>query len=178
MIGAVKAYAWQLAALGLAGLLLWQTLRLADAEVDAAHAHADLQTERAAADRTAREQSEHLRGLEGTHREELNTSRAQGAADLAGARADADAALAARDRLRNDLAAFITAHRQAAQNRAAAGSCPADTGALDLLAELQRSADDRAGALAAIADDARARGKGCEREHDSARKMIDAARSE
>lgn len=178
MIGAIKGYAWQLAALGLAGLLLWQTLRLAGAEVEAAQAHADLQTERAAADRSAREQSERLRQLEGTHREELNTSRVQGAADLAGARADADAALAARDRLRSDLAAFIVAHRQAAQDRAASGSCQADSNALDLLAELQRSADDRAGALAAIADDARARGMGCEREHDSARKMIDATRSE
>ncbi|UZV40214.1 hypothetical protein Acica_09 [Acidovorax phage Acica] len=93
----IKAYAWQIAALGLAGLLLWQTLRLADAEVDAARAHANLQTERAAADRAAREHSERIRELEGAHRAELTTSRAQGVAELASARADAGAAIAARD---------------------------------------------------------------------------------
>ncbi|WP_092955814.1 DUF2514 family protein [Paracidovorax konjaci] len=178
MIAQIKAYAWQIAALGLAGLLLWQTLRLANAEVDAARAHADLQTERAAADRAALEKSERIRELEGANRAELNTSRAQGAAELASARADAGAAIAARDRMRSDLAAFIVAHRQAAQDRAASGSRQADGNALDLLADMLRRADDRAGELAAVADDARARGKGCEREHDSARKMIDAARSE
>lgn len=38
MIARIKAYGWQALALGLAGLLLWQTLRLAGAEVSEARA--------------------------------------------------------------------------------------------------------------------------------------------
>ena len=38
MIARIKAYGWQLLALALAGMLLWQTLRLAGAEVAAAKA--------------------------------------------------------------------------------------------------------------------------------------------
>jgi len=91
--------------------------------------------------------------------------------------ADADAARAAAGRLRGDLAGYITAHRSAAQARAAAGQCAPDTSALDLLAELQRRADERAGELARIADDARARGLSCERAYESGREMMLAAKN-
>ncbi len=69
--------------------------------------------------------------------------------------------------LRSDLAAYITQHRARAQAAAAAGQCPPDPSPLDLLADLQRRADERAGELAAVADDARARGAGCERSYDA-----------
>jgi transposase InsO family protein len=59
--------------------------------------------------------------------------------------------------------------------RAAAEQCAPDTGALNLLAELQRRADSRAGALARIADDARRRGSACERAYDSSQAMSQAA---
>jgi hypothetical protein len=55
---------------------------------------------------------------------------------------------------------------------AAAGQCAPDTAALDLLAELQRRADERAGELARIADDARSRGEACERTHEAAISLI------
>ena len=64
----------------------------------------------------------------------------------------------------------------AAVARAAAGQCTPDTGPLDLLADLQRRADDRAGELARIADDARTRGAECASRYDNARALIEAAR--
>ncbi|WP_128422755.1 DUF2514 family protein, partial [Delftia tsuruhatensis] len=42
------------------------------------------------------------------------------------------------------------------------------------LAELQRRADERAGELARIADDARGRGSACERAYDAVSAMIQA----
>ena len=77
--------------------------------------------------------------------------------------------------MRRDLADYLTQHRAAALARAAAGQCTPDPAPIDLLAELQRRADDRAGELAHIADDARVRGLACERAYDSARTMIEAA---
>ena len=49
----LKAYAWQLLALALAGVLLWQTLRLAGAEVAEAKAQQALSTHIATQDRQA-----------------------------------------------------------------------------------------------------------------------------
>lgn len=111
MMAQFKAYAWQLLALVLAALLLWQSighllaLRVAD------KARVDLVSERAAAAAAAAEISERYRKLEGTYRENLDTiTRESGQAQ----------ARAAADRLRGDLADYITAHRAAANARAAA----------------------------------------------------------
>lgn len=175
MMAQLKAYAWQLLALLLAALLLWQSighllaLRVAD------KARADLATERAAAAAAAAETSERYRKLEGTYRENLDSITRDAHQAQARDAADAAAARAAAGRLRGDLADYITAHLAAANARAAAGQCAPDTDALDLLAELQRRADDRAGELAHIADDARARGGACERSYDTGREMMGAA---
>lgn len=177
-MNSIKAYAWQIAALALAALLLMQTLRLADAHHGKAQAVATLSTERAANERAARVLSERYRELEGTHRDEIAKIGAAASAALAAADADAGRARVVADGLQRDLAAYITAHRAAAQARAAAGQCTPDTGPADLLAELQRRADDRAGELAHIADTARARGLACERAYDSARAMIGAANAQ
>ncbi len=163
----LQTHAWQLLALLLAALLVWQSLARLGAERDAAQARTDLATGRQAAATAALHASERYRQREGAYRERLDFLARDSDLALARAAADADAARAAAGRLRGDLADYITAHRAAAQARAAAGQCAPDTGALDLLAELQRRADERAGALARIADDARHRGSACERAYDA-----------
>lgn len=179
MLTTLRANAWKYtaiaAALGLSALLLVQTLRLSDAEKEALQATTTMATERATHERAAREQSERYRTLEGTHREQIakidtNAQAALAAADAGRVRADV-----ARNRLQHDLATYLTQHRETAKARAAASQCATDTSPADLLADLQRRADDRAGELAAIADTARARGLACERSYDSARTMREAA---
>ncbi|WP_141831177.1 DUF2514 family protein [Delftia sp. HK171] len=170
----LQAHAWQLLALLLAALLAWQAMARLGAERDAAQARAELASEREASATAALKASEKYRTLEDKHRDELHNIDAQAKQDLARSVADADAARAAAGRLRGDLADYITAHRAAANARATAGQCTPDAGALDLLAELQRRADERAGALARIADDARHRGSACERAYDAGSAMIGA----
>ncbi|MBK0115696.1 MULTISPECIES: DUF2514 family protein [unclassified Delftia] len=169
MLALFKSRAWQLLALVLAALLLWQSIGHLLALRAADKARADLATERATAAAAAAETSERYRKLEGTYRENLDTITRESGKAQARAVADADAARAAAGRLRGDLADYLTAHRAAANARAAAGQCAAETSPLDLLAELQRRADERAGELARIADDARVRGGFCEHAHDAAR---------
>ena len=177
---ALRANAWKYAAialgLGLGFALVMQTLRLAEAQLETAHTEATLQTERATAARMAFKTSEHYRTLEGKHRDEIAQNDTDAQAALAAADAGRARAVAARNRLQRDLADYLTQHRAAAQARAAAGQCTPDTRPAELLADLQRRADDRAGELAHIADTARARGLACERAYDSASAMIEAAR--
>ena len=162
-------------AVGLCALLLLQTLRLADAEQEKAQAIATLAKERSTHERAAREQSERFRNLEGNHRDEIAKIDTTAQAAIDAAAGGRDRAIDARNRLRGELADYLAQHRAAAQARAAAGQCAPDTSAADLLAELQRRADDRAGELAHIADTARARGLAYERAYNSASAMIDAA---
>ena len=177
-MNAIKAYAWQIAALALGALLLMQTLRLADAQTAEAQAIATLNTERATSERQARVLSENYRTLEGNHRDEIAKIGAAASAAIAAADSDAGRARTAAHGLQRDLATYITAHRVAAQARAAAGNCTADTAPLDLLADLQRRVDERAGELAHIADTARARGLTCERAADSAHSVSERAQNQ
>ena len=179
MLTTLRANAWKYSAialgLGLGFALLMQTIRLADAKLEAAHAETTMQTERAATAQAALKNSERYRKLEGTHRDEVSKTDTDAQAAIATADAGRLRAIDARNRMQRELADYLTQHRIAAQARAAAGQCAPDTGPAELLAELQRRADDRAGALAHIADTARARGLACERAYQSASAMIDAA---
>lgn len=179
MLTTLRANAWKYTALalgiGLGFALLMQTLRLAEAQLETAHTEATLQTERTTVARLAFITSERYRTLEGKHRDEIAQNDTDAQAALAAADAGRARAVAARNRLQRDLADYLTQHRAAAQARAAASQCTPDPAPLDLLADLQRRADDRAGELAHTADQARARGLACERAHDSARAMIEAA---
>lgn len=179
MLTTLRANAWKYTAialgLGLGFLLLMQTLSLAEARLDAAQSEATLHAERASASRAALRVSERYRTLEGNHREQLAKIGADASAAIAVAAADAGRARNAHDGMQRDLAAYILAHRRAAEARAAAGQCTPDAAALDLLADLQRRADKRAGELAEIADKARARGAGCEQSYDAAEAMSRAA---
>lgn len=179
MLTTLRASAWKYSAiaigLGLGFALLMQTIRLADAKLEAAHAETTMQTERAASAEAALKNSERYRKLEGTHRDQITKIDTDAQAAIAAAGAGRARADLARNRLQRDLADYLTQHRAAAQARAAAGQCSPDAGPTDLLADLQRRADDRAGELAHIADTARARGLACEKAYDSARTMIEAA---
>ena len=179
MLATLRANAWKYTAiaatLGLGAMLLVQTIRLADAEKDALTATTNLANERGAHERAAREQAERFRNLEGNHRDEIAKIDTTAQAAIDAAAGGRDRAIDARNRLRGELADYLAQHRAAAQARAAAGQCAPDTSAADLLAELQRRADDRAGELAHVADTARLRGLACERSYDNARAVIDAA---
>ncbi|CAN7512482.1 DUF2514 domain-containing protein [Acidovorax sp. LjRoot129] len=179
ILATLRANAWKYSAialgLGLGFALLMQTIGLAEARLEAAHAETTLQTERAAAARAALKTSERYRKLEGTHREEIAQSDTDALAAIAAADAGRDRAIDTRNRLQRDLADYLIQHRAAAQACAAAGQCAPDAAPTDLLADLQRRADDRAGELAHVADTARARGLACERAYDSARAMMEAA---
>ena len=175
MIAAITGNAWRIVSLCLFGLLVAQTLRLQDARQDHAQAIATVATERATVERQVRQVSEKYRSLEKEYRESIDKIAAVGNAGIERAAADADRARTAGQRLQRELADYLDTHRRAALARAAAGQCTPDPAPLDLLAHLQRRADDRAGELAHIADDARVRGLACERAHDSARAMTEAA---
>ena len=181
MLTTLRANAWKYTAialgLGLGFALVLQTLRLADARLETAHTENTLQTERTTAARAALKASERYRKLEGNHRDELAQIDADALAAVAVADTGRARAVDARNRLQRDLADYLTQHRAAAQARAAAGQCAPDTGPADLLADMLRRADDRAGELAHVADTARARGLACERAYDSARNMIEAAQN-
>ena len=177
MLAKFKAYAWQLAAIALGVLLAVQTVRLANAERDHARAVGVFNAAAAAAERKAREQSETYRAKEQELRNAHDKIERETQAALAAATAGADRAVAAGQRLRRELADYLTAHRERATAAAAANQCAPDGPALDLLAELFRRADQRAGELAAIADTARARGNACERAYDAARETLNKAAS-
>jgi hypothetical protein len=74
--------------------------------------------------------------------------------------ADAASAVAARDALRVQLGAYVRANR-VPSNPTPAASSPAAANPVDLLAELFRRADQRAGELAKVADDRGTAGTGC-----------------
>ena len=179
MLTTLRANAWKYTALalglGLGFALAMQSIRLAEARLETAHAESTLHAERATAARAALTTSERYRKLGDTHRDEVAQIHEDAQAALAAAGAGSARADLARNRLQRELADYLTQHRAAALARAAAGQCTPDPGPLDLLADLQRRADDRAGELAHIADDARVRGLACERAYDSARTMIEAA---
>ena len=181
MLTTLRANAWKYTAialgLGLGFALVMQTLRLAEAQLETAHTETTLQTERTTAALSALKASERYRTLEGKHRDEIAQNDTAAQTALAAADAGRARAVDARNRLQHDLADYLTHHRAAAQARAAAGQCTPDTTAADLLADLFRRADERAGELAHIADTARPRGLACERDYDSANTMIEAARN-
>lgn len=116
----------------------------------------------------AKRQTE-ARNEEQRRQNEINEIRNSAAQRLAVVQADASTARAAADRLHNS--AEILARRLADRERTCQSAPPgagqaAGSGAV-LLAELFRSADERAGELAAAADEARARGLACEAAYDA-----------
>lgn len=120
MIARIKAYAWQLLALLLAGLLLWQTLRLASAEVAEAKAQQALSTHIATQAQAGQAETTKKAGalLEHAGAQQENThDYTQELAALAASRA-ADAGRIAG--LQHDIRATATRNAQLAADGAAA----------------------------------------------------------
>lgn len=86
---------------------------------------------------------------------------------LTQARADAVIADAASGRLQQRVAALVAEARRAATNPGPAGASPPAGDPIQLLADLQRRADEAAGILARIADERGAAGAACERAYDA-----------
>jgi len=159
-------------AVGASAVVLLLSVLLSGARADLAGARAQLAAERAAALKS----SELYRQLEKDHRDALAKNNAQAEQKLAAARLDAARASADGSRVRKQLAVYVAAaRRSAAADVSAEQECAAAQHALGVLADLFLSADERAGELAAIADDARIRGQSCERAYDSAWAMSQAA---
>lgn len=169
MIGQIKAYAWQLLAVLLAGLVLAQTLRLHAAQLDAADARAaTAQTLRTIADLTAKAaQAVRDRETQWTQAQEENAHETQ--TQLTAARADADDARRAGDRLQQRVAALVAAARASAAHSGAEPAVAPAGDAIGVLADVFSRADKRAGILAEYADAARIAGAGCERDYDALR---------
>lgn len=83
------------------------------------------------------------------------------------ARADADAVRAARDRLRNRIAATATGCPAGAERTEAPGGGPPAGAPADLQGDVLEGFGDAAGQLAAYADAARIAGETCERAYDA-----------
>lgn len=115
------------------------------------------------------EQVNRQREQELRHAAESNTRQTKSA--LADARRAGAAADAAGTRLRQQVAQLVAASKRAACPGAGTGTAsqanPTGSAALDLLADLHARTDAAAGAIAAVADDARIRGLACERQYDA-----------
>jgi len=163
----VKRASLQVLVLGLASTAAVQTWRLQGAQLEAAEAKAQQAKQQAEGERLARVASETNRQLERQYREQVSEIETRAQADLAQSRVAVDRARDAGQRLQRELAAYVERQRASASAAAAAGQCQADASpAVDLLAELFRRADERAGELAAVADEARVRGLACEATYD------------
>lgn len=156
-----RALAWVLLAVGLlAGL---QTCRLSEEKREHAETVAAWATDRADRERETRKAVQAARD-----EEKRRAAEVQKAADdvaqqnLAQARADADAAADAGERLRAQLAKLTSSCGRPAGNPAAAGvGAPAQSSA-DLLADVQRRLDQAADGIARFADEAHTAGRACD----------------
>ena len=167
VLDSVKRASLQVLVLGLASTAAVQTWRLHGAQLEVAEIRTQQAKQQAESERLARVASETNRQLERQYREQVSEIETRAQADLAQSRVAVDRARDAGQRLQRELAGYVERQRASASAAAAAGQCQADaTPAVDLLAELFRRADERAGELAAVADEARVRGLACEATYD------------
>lgn len=127
-----------------------------------------------AKDRESREKTARLAVEAARAEEQRRTAEVQKVADeaheaLERARADADAAADAGQRLRDRIATLTSACGRAAVHPGAASAGPAAEATADLLADVQRRLDAAADGIARFADQAHAAGTACERTSDAVR---------
>jgi len=169
MFDSVKRASLQVLVLALASTAAVQTWRLHGARLEVAEAKTQQATQQAEGERLARVASETNRQLERQYRDQVSEIETRAQVDLAQSRLAVDRARDAGQRLQRELATYVERQRSSTTAAAAAGQCQADAApAVDLLAELFRRADQRAGELAAIADEARVRGQACEATYQAA----------
>jgi len=174
VLDSVKRASLQVLVLALASTAAVQTWRLHGAQLEVAEAKTQQAKQQAESERLARVASETNRQLERQYRDQVSEIETRAQADLAQSRVAVDRARDAGLRLQRELASYVERQRASASAAAAACQCQADTSpAVDLLAELFRRADQRAGELAAIADEARIRGLACEASYDAVKKAGD-----
>jgi hypothetical protein len=129
-------------------------------------------SERDAADATAvaRQQAAN-RAEEQRRQQEIARITQNAQQQINAARADADSAAAAGNRLQQTVADLQRRLRQrgASGNTATAGACEAERAAADMFAELFRESDATAGAYAAEADRRRIEGLACEQSYEALR---------
>ena len=144
-----------------------QTLRLSD-EI-AAHADTRAQHAEHVADleRAAREAAEAARTEERRRTAEVQKVADEAHANLARARADADAAADAGRRLRDRIAALTSTCRAANSYTPTATGGAAAVATADLLADVQRRLGEASDRIAEYADAARTAGQACERVYDA-----------
>ena len=168
MFDSVKRASLQVLVLALASTAAVQTWRLHGAQLEVAEVRTQQAKQQAEGERLARVASETNRQLERQYRDQVSEIETLAQADLAQSRVAVDRARDAGQRLQRELAGYVERQRASASAAAAAGQCQVDPApAVDLLAELFRRADERAGELAAVADDARVRGLACEAAYDA-----------
>lgn len=156
LLTGVPVWAWALA--GLAAWGGWHRWRAIDARQDFERARQAAAVEQAAsAAAVAQETARRLKAVQ----EAADAAQLQAQAD----RAAADRARRARDSLLERIAAVQAGG--GAADPAVAGQCEAARRSVDLLADVLRRADARAGELAAAADAARTAGQACERAYES-----------
>ena len=150
------------------GLLAgWQTYQLAlergaHAETRSQHAAALVTMERAARDAELAARLEERRRAEALQGVIYETEQ-----QLARARADADAAADAGDRLRQRIAQLTAACRGAASSAAAAGTGQTTDATSLVLADVQRRLDEATDTIARHADAARAAGLACQASYEA-----------
>ena len=113
----------------------------------------------------AREREKEMRNDAETHAQDLERQ-------LAASQRDVAAGNAAAAGLRKQVASLVANAKRTLANSGTAGAGEAaarGSTALDLLAELHSRTDEAAGELAAVADEARIRGLGCEARYESVR---------
>lgn len=119
-------------------------------------------TLRAQEERTAREKEQR-------NQDDIEAVRAETEKIKAQQQADARSADATRKRLLEQTDRLAASLRSCSTNSGTANGSQTRASTADLLADVLRRADERAGELAQIADRARASGSACERSYDSIR---------
>jgi cell division protein FtsL len=149
-----------------------QTMLLNDASANAVMLAAQLMKEREDATNAAKEKDAQYRQLEQDNATAAVQIEKEAQTKLDDARNDVVRANAASSSMQRARDLYLSKYRKAAAACAVAPERSSVSDAIDMLANLQQRADDRAGELAAIADDARIRGTACERAYDAAQKMM------
>lgn len=163
----LKAYGAIAAALVLGVLLVVQTARLHTAQLDAANTRAqNAQTLQHIADLTTKA-AQAVRAQETQWAKAQEENARETATQLTSARADADRARRAGDRLQQRVAALVAAARAATAHPGAGPAIAPAGDAAGMLANVLGRIDKRAGILAAHADAARIAGTSCERDYDA-----------
>lgn len=140
-----------------------QTYRLSEerrAHAETSHTHAETISR---LERRAREAEAEARETERRWTAAMEDVANEHQTQIAQARADADAAASAGERLRQRVAELAAGCRRAAGGTAVAGAGQAAQPGVDLLADVQRRLDEAADRIARHADEARAAGLACER---------------